>query len=143
MNYIVTKSPKSYGIAILLILLFGPIGLFYSTVLGGIIMTFIVPLFIATLVLTGTIPLAAIGIFIVAICVFYYLILFVWCITGIASYNKKILENSYKLDYLQSNENNDHSDKYFSKPRNSSSIWPYILILCLLIAIACIWISKN
>lgn len=37
--YIITKSPKSTGIAILLTLLFGPIGLFYSTVLGGFIMT--------------------------------------------------------------------------------------------------------
>jgi hypothetical protein len=39
-NYHVVKSTKSVGIGILLTLLLGPIGLFYSTVWGGIIMTF-------------------------------------------------------------------------------------------------------
>ena len=37
-NVVVTKSPKSVGIAIALSLFFGPLGMFYSTVLGAIVM---------------------------------------------------------------------------------------------------------
>lgn len=35
---IIAQAPKSMGIAILLTVLFGPLGLLYSTVKGGIIM---------------------------------------------------------------------------------------------------------
>ncbi len=38
-QYVVVKPVKSMGISILLSLLFGPIGLFYSTIIGGIIMS--------------------------------------------------------------------------------------------------------
>lgn len=37
-NVVITKSPKSMGISIALAVLFGPIGMFYSTILGAIIM---------------------------------------------------------------------------------------------------------
>ena len=40
-NYIVTQPTKSMGIALVLALLFGPIGLFYSSITGGIIMFFV------------------------------------------------------------------------------------------------------
>ena len=39
-NYVVTKPQKSVGLGILLALILGPIGLFYSSVLGGLVMTF-------------------------------------------------------------------------------------------------------
>lgn len=35
---IIAKSPKSVGIALILTLLFGPLGLLYSTVKGGLIL---------------------------------------------------------------------------------------------------------
>ena len=37
-NVVVTRSPKSVGIAIALSLFFGPFGMFYSTIIGGIVM---------------------------------------------------------------------------------------------------------
>ncbi len=37
-NVVVTKSPKSMGVSLLLTFLFGPFGMMYSTILGGIIM---------------------------------------------------------------------------------------------------------
>lgn len=37
-NIVVTKSPKSVGVAIALAMFFGPLGMFYSTILGAIIM---------------------------------------------------------------------------------------------------------
>lgn len=45
-NVVVTKSPKSVGIAIILSFLFGPLGMLYSTILGGIIM-FIISIIVA------------------------------------------------------------------------------------------------
>ncbi len=38
-KYVVVKPVKSMGISILLSLLFGPIGLFYSSIAGGVIMS--------------------------------------------------------------------------------------------------------
>lgn len=40
-NVVITKSPKSMGISIALTLLFGPLGMFYSTILGAIVMIII------------------------------------------------------------------------------------------------------
>lgn len=37
-NVIVAKTTKSVGLAFILSALFGPIGMFYSTVIGGIVM---------------------------------------------------------------------------------------------------------
>ncbi|MBG0775538.1 MAG: hypothetical protein H0S85_03790 [Desulfovibrionaceae bacterium] len=36
---IVVKSPKSVGISLILTFLLGPLGMFYSTILGGLIMS--------------------------------------------------------------------------------------------------------
>ena len=38
---VVVKTEKSMGVTILLTILFGPLGMFYSTVLGAVIMLFI------------------------------------------------------------------------------------------------------
>ena len=38
---VITKSPKSMGISLLLTFLFGPLGMFYSTVAGAIVMIII------------------------------------------------------------------------------------------------------
>lgn len=40
-NVVITKSPKSMGISIALTLFFGPLGMFYSTILGAIVMIII------------------------------------------------------------------------------------------------------
>ena len=37
-TYVVVKSQKSVGLAIILAFLFGPLGMLYSTVTGGIVM---------------------------------------------------------------------------------------------------------
>ena len=38
---IIVKNQKSMGITILLTILFGPLGMLYSTILGGVIMIFV------------------------------------------------------------------------------------------------------
>lgn len=40
-SVIVTRSPKSMGVSLLLTFLFGPFGMFYSTITGAIIMIII------------------------------------------------------------------------------------------------------
>ena len=74
----ITYSPKSIGVALLLTFIFGPIGMLYSTVWGGIIMLLInLPLGILTfgfvLILTWPIQL-------------------IWAALAVRSYNKKIMK---------------------------------------------------
>lgn len=75
-SVIVTRSPKGQGIGLILTLLFGPLGLFYSSVIGGIIMTIIaIPVTIFTI---GIGWLA-----IVPICC-------IWSLIAVSSHNKKL-----------------------------------------------------
>lgn len=74
----ITYSPKSIGVALLLTFIFGPIGMLYSTVWGGIIMLLInLPLGILTfgfgLILTWPIQL-------------------IWAALAVRSYNKKLMK---------------------------------------------------
>ncbi len=60
---VVVASPKSAGIAILLTILFGPLGMLYSTILGAIIMiiiSFVVALLTAGIGLVVTWPICII-----------------------------------------------------------------------------------
>lgn len=86
-NYIVTKSTKSIGIGMILLLIFGPFGMFYATIFGTLIMLLmLIPL---------TIICLAIPIFIFILVPFYYLICAIWLMFSINSYNKRILKNSF------------------------------------------------
>ncbi|WP_129732510.1 hypothetical protein [Parabacteroides goldsteinii] len=70
-NVVVTRSPKSVGIAIALALFFGPLGMFYSTILGAIIMLIvnvIVGIFTLGVGLFVTIPIGVIWAAIAASC---------------------------------------------------------------------------
>ena len=76
-SVIVTRSPKSQGIGLILTLLFGPLGLFYGSTIGGIIMTIIaIPVAIFTM-----------GFGMIAI----NLICCVWSLISVSSYNKNLL----------------------------------------------------
>ena len=88
---ILIKSTKSTGKAIFLVLIFGPLGLFYSTLGGAIIMTLLAPIFLLYLTFT-----ANWGSLILLIILFYPICL-IWAIIGVNNYNNKILRdpNSY------------------------------------------------
>lgn len=78
---VVTKT-KSMGIAILLTVLFGPLGMLYSTILGAIIMI-IVSVVVAILTL-------GIGLIVTwPICI-------IWAAAATSSYNKKLLAGQRK-----------------------------------------------
>ena len=73
----ITYSPKNVGIALILTFIFGPIGMLYSTVWGGIIMIFVnlligIPTLGFGLILTWPIQL-------------------IWAALAVRSYNKKLM----------------------------------------------------
>jgi hypothetical protein len=74
---VVTVPTKSMGVSIILTVLFGPLGMFYSTIAGGIIMT-IISLFVFLIT-------AGIGLFLTwPICV-------IWGAVATSSYNNRLL----------------------------------------------------
>lgn len=96
--FLVTKSPKSIGIAILLTILFGPIGLFYASVSGGLIMT-ITPIFLFLLLIVGTLQDNSILVgwssgLLIIFALTYWLINIIWAVISINSYNEKIEDDS-------------------------------------------------
>ena len=74
---IIAQSPKNMGIALVLAFLFGPLGLFYSTVKGGLIMVGIAFL-VAILTLGIGLPLVWIP------CV-------IWAYIATNKYNKELM----------------------------------------------------
>jgi ABC-type multidrug transport system fused ATPase/permease subunit len=111
---VVTKSTKSVGIAILLTFLFGPIGLFYASVIGGLIMTF-TPIFLALLALIG---LAQENLFLfgwsfgllIIFAVTFWLVNIIWAVISVINYNREIEDDARRQfalwnSYNQSNPN--------------------------------------
>lgn len=74
---VVVTSPKSVGIAILLTILFGPLGMLYSTIGGAIIM--------AVISVVVGLPTFGIGL------IFTWPICVIWAVVATKSYNKKLL----------------------------------------------------
>ncbi len=77
---IVVRSTKSVGLSIILTVLLGPLGMFYSTITGAIIM----------LIISGIVGILTLGYGIVVthpICV-------IWGALAANSYNKKLLAGS-------------------------------------------------
>ena len=79
---VVVTPTKSTGLAILLTVLFGPLGMFYSTIWGAIIM---IPISAVVGILT-----VGFGLFVTwPICV-------IWAAVATSSYNKKLLSGQKK-----------------------------------------------
>ena len=74
---VVVTSTKSVGIAIILTVLFGSLGMFYSTVWGAVIMTVIS-------IIVGVLTLG-VGLLVV------WPISIIWGAIAVSSYNKKLL----------------------------------------------------
>jgi energy-coupling factor transporter transmembrane protein EcfT len=93
--YLVTKSHKSVGIAILLTLLFGSIGLFYAIITGGLIMTFLGPTFLVILFIAGIVQKSYLIIgWSIGLYIFFgltcWLITIIWAAISVRSYNGEI-----------------------------------------------------
>lgn len=73
---VVMTTTKSVGVAIILTVLFGPLGMFYSTVWGGIIMS----------ILTLIVGIVTVGLGLIVI----WPIVVIWGAVAANSYNKKL-----------------------------------------------------
>lgn len=76
-NVVITRSPKSVGIAIALALFFGPLGMFYSTIVGAIIM----------IIVSATVGVFTLGIGLLVT----WPIQIIWAWIAAASYNRKLM----------------------------------------------------
>lgn len=83
---IVTKSTKSVGIAVLLVVIFGPLGMFYSTIGGAILMTILAPIILAALFFTGNWGS------LILLAIMYYPICMIWAGNAASNYNQKIIK---------------------------------------------------
>jgi len=97
-NYYVVKSTKSVGLGILLTLLFGPVGLFYSSVFGGIVMTFspillLIIFFLGVGMQSELISIIAGSAFLLTWAL-WWLICMIWSAIAIKQYNKRIMNQS-------------------------------------------------
>ena len=83
-QHIVVTSTKSVGISILLTLIFGSIGMFYSTVKGAIIMTLLT-------VVLAIVFIASNPALLIAHFPAMWLISIIWGAMAVNSYNREIL----------------------------------------------------
>jgi len=94
---IVAETQKSEGISIILTLLFGSLGLFYSTITGGLVMTFLfTPAVLFIFFSTGSIIAS------ILIACLYYPICVIWGFKSVKSYNNKLLngeDTTEKFDF--------------------------------------------
>ena len=86
-QHVVVTSTKSVGISIILTLIFGFIGMFYSTIKGAIIMTLLT--IVLAIVIAASNPVALFGFFPVM-----WLVSIIWGAMAVNSYNKKILSTT-------------------------------------------------
>lgn len=85
---VVTKSTKSVGTAVFLVVIFGPLGMFYSTIGGAIIMTIVAPIIFVLLLISGNI-----GSLIFAATI-YYPVCMIWAGSAASNYNKRIINQA-------------------------------------------------
>lgn len=89
-----TKPPKSKAVAALLVIVFGPLGVFYSSFFGGIVMTFLVPAVTLLILFTGYLS-DGFGIILFLLFPFYYVICLIWALSAVSEYNWKITHRGY------------------------------------------------
>lgn len=95
---IITRSHKSVGVAILLTFAFGPLGLLYASITGGLIMT-LTPILLAILLIIGLaqddVALAGLSFgLLVTFGLTFWLINIIWAIIFVNAYNRRIDEDS-------------------------------------------------
>ncbi|MEW6408235.1 MAG: hypothetical protein AB1465_06125 [Patescibacteria group bacterium] len=84
-DVIIVTSTKSMGVALFLTILFGPLGMFYVTIPGGIVMSIIAFFFILIALITA-------GIGIILIPFFVWLPCIIWTVIATKKYNEKLMQ---------------------------------------------------
>jgi hypothetical protein len=136
MNYIVTKPIKSKGIAAILVMLFGGLGLFYSSILGGVMMGIIAPILIWIFFLYGLVSGAiSIVAIVIVFCCLYYIICLIWALNAVSTYNKKIIASA---GYFNQEYRGDYDDV-----KRKSNRWLWLLSVLLIASLIIILFYKD
>jgi len=122
-----TKSPKSLGIAIILTILFGPIGLFYASISGALIMI-LAPILVFALFLIGvlqensTLMNLSAGL-LLFFALTYWLICIIWAVISVNDYNREIEnENNRQFELWDSLYGKDQKQVVINVNRDSPKI---------------------
>ena len=125
--FLTTKSPKSLGIAIILTILFGPIGLFYASISGALIMI-LAPILVFALFLIGvlqensTLMNLSAGL-LLFFALTYWLICIIWAVIRVNDYNREIEnENNRQFALWDSIYGKDQKQVVINVNRDSPKI---------------------
>ena len=113
MSYVITRPTKSRGIAALLVFFFWPIGMFYSTIAGALIMSFGVgPLLLWAIFKSSGLALILLP--------FYFISCLVWAILAVNNHNRKIIREASDYNNKMSNQLIDSKieSKYSQQEKN-------------------------
>jgi predicted membrane protein len=96
---------KSLGLAIVLTLFLGPLGLFYASITGGLIMC-LIPILLFALFLFGALAdssfiLASSLILLIVFAVSYWIICVIWAATAVSNHNNKVVDNVRQAELLR------------------------------------------
>jgi hypothetical protein len=98
-------KPKSLGLAIVLTLFFGPLGLFYASITGGLIMcltpVLLFALFIFGAVADSSFLLASSLVLLIVFAVSYWIICVIWAATAVSNHNNKVNDAIRQAELLK------------------------------------------
>ena len=83
------RSTKSVALAVMLVVLFGPLGMFYSTIKGALFMTFVAPILFGALFFIGFSSPEFFVLLVIGLLI-YYPICLIWSGRAANSYNQRI-----------------------------------------------------
>lgn len=93
-QYIIARSPKSLGLALILTLVLGPIGLLYATVSGGIIMIVVDTIF-------AVVGLLTLGFSLFVTIPIVNFICMIWAYVKVKKYNQDLLSGNLNIQRLR------------------------------------------
>jgi hypothetical protein len=85
-NHLIRPPYKSAAAALIFVIILGPLGVFYTTIIGGVVMTVFGLVAIGTVVsMHSPLPMATI-----------WLISLLWSMTAVHSYNKRLFKRLFE-----------------------------------------------
>jgi hypothetical protein len=99
------KNTKSLGLAIVLTLFLGPLGLFYASITGGLIMC-VTPILLFALFIFGAVAdssflLASSFILLIVFAISYWIICVIWAATAVSNHNNKVNDAIRQAELLK------------------------------------------
>jgi hypothetical protein len=129
MSTSINIKTKSLGLAIVLTLFFGPLGLFYASISGGLIMS-LTPFLLLILIVFGAVAgssllLAGSAILLIVFAVSYWIICVIWAATAITNHNNRLIENARQAELLKKINETKLSDASTIKSNIEKTILPH------------------